>query len=131
MGICGVVGLLLVFAGLHGDDVGTDRADGQRCGDPGDDVGVTVVAVQQQHLDQGPGAATVAVGVAGGGPERLMGAGEQPGGAGLDQGCRAGQRPGFAGQHLQVVVQVQALAASHGRAFVSGDLVSTFEEQQL
>ena len=60
-----LVVLLLAFAGLDGDHVGADRADAQRGGDPGDDVAVAGVAVQQQHLDQRAGAAGVAVGVRG------------------------------------------------------------------
>jgi len=45
--------MLLVFAGLDGDDVGAEGADAERRGDAGDDIAVTVVAVQQQHPDQG------------------------------------------------------------------------------
>ena len=62
-GGCGL--LVLVFAGLDGDDVGAHGPDAQRGGDASDDVTVVVVTVQQQDFHQRPGSAAVAVGLAG------------------------------------------------------------------
>ena len=56
-----VRGWVAALAGLDGDHVRGWSTDGQRGADPGDDVGSGQVAVQQQHLDQGAGAAAVAV----------------------------------------------------------------------
>lgn len=50
-----------VAAGLDGDDVGGDRADGQRGPDAGDHVLGGMAAVQQQDVDQLAGAVGVAV----------------------------------------------------------------------
>jgi hypothetical protein len=58
-----VVGAL---AGLDGDGVRGDRPGGDRGAQPGDDVDVGQVAVQEQDLDQGSGATGVAVRGAGG-----------------------------------------------------------------
>ena len=77
--------------------------------------------VQQQGFDQGLGAGLVAVAGLGRGPVPLVGAGEHPGLACLDEGGRAGQRPGLVGQHLEVVVQHQRDAAADRGAFVFGD----------
>ena len=78
--------------------------------------------MQQQHLDQRPGALGVAERVAGGGPERVVRRGEHPGRAGLGQGGRTGQRTGFALQDLEVVVQVQRLLAANSDPLVPRDL---------
>ena len=62
----------------------------------GDDVLAVHVPVQQEDLDQRPGAGGVAVRLAGGGPPGVMHGGELPGGAGLLQRGRPGQRAGLA-----------------------------------
>ncbi len=90
-----------------------------------------VVTVQQQDLNQGAGAASVAVGLAGRGPERLVHVGERPCRAGLDQRGGAAQRAGLTDQHFQVVIEQQDLTASHGRAFMTGDLGPAVEQNQL
>ena len=81
------------------------------------------VAVQQQDLDQRAGAGGVAVGLAGRCPPGLVDGGELPGGAGLLQRGRPGQRAGLADQRLQVVVQVEAGAGPAGHPLVPGGLV--------
>jgi hypothetical protein len=67
--------------------VGGQRAGPQRGCQPRDDMLAVHVAVQQQHLHQRPGA--------GGGPPSVMDWRELPGGAGLLQRGRPGQRPGL------------------------------------
>ena len=89
--------------------------------DAGQDLAVGIGTVQQQGFDQGLGAGLVAVAGLGRGPVPLVGAGEHPGLACLDEGGRAGQRPGLVGQHLEVVVQHQRDAAADRGAFVFGD----------
>ena len=69
------------------------------------------MAVQQQHLDQSPGAGRVAMGLAGGRPPGVVFDGEQLGCPRLGQRGGPGQRPWFAGQDLQIVVQVQNFGA--------------------
>ena len=64
--------------------------------EPGDDVAVSEVPVQQQDLHERPGATSVAVRAAGQRPERVVRRGERARGAGLGQRGRAGQRPGLA-----------------------------------
>jgi hypothetical protein len=65
-------------AGFNGNDVGADRAHRQRRGEPVDDVdGAEVAVQQQQHLDQFAGAVSIAVGLAGRRPERLVCRGER------------------------------------------------------
>ena len=59
--------------------------------------------------DQGTSPRGVAQARAGSVPESLMGLGEHPGRAGVGQGGGPGQGAGFAGQDLQVVVQLQVL----------------------
>jgi hypothetical protein len=75
--------------------VGGQRAGPQRGCQPRDDMLAVHVAVQQQHLHQRPGAGGVAMGLAGGGPPSVMDWRELPGGAGLLQRGRPGQRPGL------------------------------------
>jgi hypothetical protein len=60
------------LASLDCDDVGADRFDPQRGGDPGDDVFGWQMAVQQQHLNCSLGAFGVAELAAGGAPERVV-----------------------------------------------------------
>ena len=76
--------------------------------------------MQQQHLDQGAGARRVAVGLAGGGPERVVLGGEHLGRAGLRQRGRPGQRAGLAEQDLQIVVQIKDFGALADRALMAG-----------
>ena len=85
----------------------------------GEHVGTVEMAVQQQHLDQRPGARRVAVSLAGGGPERLVLGGEHPRGAGLGQRGSAGQRAGLAQQDLQIVVQIKDFDALADRPLMS------------
>ncbi len=108
------------LAGFEGDHVGAGGPDRQRGADPGEHVGAVEVAVQQQHLDQRPGAAGVTVGFAGGGPKRVVLGGERLGGAGLGQRGRPGQRAGFAVQDLQIVVQIKDFGALADRALMPG-----------
>jgi hypothetical protein len=84
---------------LDRDDVGADRIDPQRGGDPGDHVLGRQVAVREQHLHQGLSSLGVAELVAGGSPERVVRLREQD----LDQDDRAGQN--------QVAGRVLVLAA--------------------
>ena len=83
------------FAGFQGDDIGIDRTHRQGGGDPRAHIGVIQAAVQQQHLDQGPGSAGIAVGLAGRGPEPVMGSGEDLGRPCLGQRGRPGRAPGL------------------------------------
>ena len=88
--------LLRGFAGLHRDHVRVGRPDRQGGTDPGQHVGVLQVAVQQQHLDQRPGASRITVGFAGRGPERLMRRGEDTGARGPATSAVApGSAPGL------------------------------------
>ena len=64
------------LAGLQRHHIGAGGADRQRRGDAGQHIGTVEMAVQQQHLDQRPGAHGVSVGFAGRGPKRVMLAGE-------------------------------------------------------
>ena len=86
------------LAGLQRDRVRGQRPGPQRGGQPGDDVLVGHVPVQQQHLDQGPGAGRVAVGLAGRRPPGVVDRGELARRAGLFQRGRARERAGFADQ---------------------------------
>jgi len=70
--------------------------------------------VQQQHPDQRPGAVSVAVPGPRPVPELLVRGGESPGGAGLGQRRRPGQRARLAEQDLQVVVKDQVLGPGGG-----------------
>ncbi|STD12640.1 Uncharacterised protein [Dermatophilus congolensis] len=51
--------------------------------------------MEQEHVDQLLGARDVAAGLAGRGPERVVGRGERPRGAGLREGGGAGERAGL------------------------------------
>ena len=65
-------------------------------------------------------AATVAVGLAGRDPVRLVGVGERPRGSGLDQGGRSVQGAGLTDQHFQVVVQATAWPTPASRTNARG-----------
>jgi hypothetical protein len=78
------------------------------------------VAVQQQHLDERPGACRITVGFAGGRPKRVMDGGEHLGRAGLHQRCGPGQGAGLAVQDLQIVVQIKDFGALADGALMSG-----------
>ena len=121
----------LVLACFDSDDVGVAGADGQRGLQPGGDVLVGHVSVQQQHLDQFAGARAVAVGLAGSRPERLVGGGERPAGPGLHQRGGAGQRAGLEAQHLQVVVQDQHPGAFAAAPFMPDDFAAALEHDEL
>ena len=64
--------LLGGIAGLDRNDVRAHRPNRQGGADAGEHVGVLEVAMQRQHLDQRPGAGTIAETLACGGPERVM-----------------------------------------------------------
>lgn len=76
--------------------VGVGGPDRQRRGDAGQHIDSIQMAMQQQHLDERPGACTITVGFAGGNPKRLMLGGERLRCAGLRQRCGARQSPGLA-----------------------------------
>ena len=85
-----------------------------RCVDPGEHrLGWGRVRCRQQHPDQRLGAVAVPGLAACGVPEQLVPIGEHVGRPGADQGGGPGQRtPAVGGdEHLQVVVQLQVLAA--------------------
>ena len=96
------------LARLQRDRVRGQRAGPQRRGQARDHVLVGEVAVQQQDLDQCPGAVRVAVDLAGRGPPGVVDRGEPARGPGLLQRGRTGQRAGLADQGFEVVVQFQA-----------------------
>lgn len=98
--------------------IGTGGAHRQCGADTGHHVGSIQMAVQQQYLDQCAGACRVTVGLAGGGPPRVVLGGEHFGRAGLNERGGPGQRPGFARQDLQIVVQVQDFGALADRALM-------------
>ena len=120
-----------VLAGLDRDHVRRAAARCQRGLHPGDHLRGGHPPVQQQHLDQRPGARPVAVPGPGGGPERLMHAGERPRRAGLGQGGRAGQRAGLAHQDLQVVIQLEVLGTGRGQPRMRRHLLRPVEDAQL
>jgi hypothetical protein len=119
------------FAGLNCDHVGVARPDRHRGGQAGDDVGVSEEAVQQQRLDQQPGASAITGVLAGERPECVVRGGEGAGGAGLGERGRAGQRARLAGQNLEVVVEQQHGAALADPPGVPGDLRPPVEDDQL
>ena len=77
--------------------------------------------MEEQGLDVGLGAGLVAVLGLDRGPVPVMGGGGYAGLAGLDQGGRRRQCPGFIGQHLQVVVQDERGRTPDGGTLMSGD----------
>lgn len=85
----------LMPAGFDRDDVGGDRSDGQCSGDPRDDVLGCHRPVQEKNIDQGAGAAGIPVGLAGRGPERLMGGGEGPDARAWAKAVEPGMAPGL------------------------------------
>lgn len=99
------------LAGLQGDCVRGQGSRPQGGGKPGDQVLVGNVPAQQQDLDQGPGAVTLAVDFGGLGPPGVMQRGELACEAGLfeSRGARKGSR--LADQGLQVVVQFEPALA--------------------
>jgi hypothetical protein len=100
-------------------------------GDPGDHVRSRQPPVQQQNVDQRPGARRVAVGFDRGGPERLVGHREHAGLAGLRQRGRARQRAGLAQQHLEIVVEDQRVGLLDHRPLVPGDLGAPVQDHQV
>ena len=102
------------------DEVRIEGPQLERSGHRGDHIGGGQGAVQQQHPDQGTSPRGVAQARAGSVPESLMGRGEHPGRAGVGQGGGPGQGAGFAGQDLQVVVQLQVLGVFVQRPGVGG-----------
>ncbi|MEQ4209666.1 hypothetical protein [Actinopolymorpha sp. B9G3] len=122
--------LLDGFAALDRNHVGADRPNRQRSGQAGGHVDVGEVTVQQQHLDQRPGAGSITESSAGRGPKSVVGGGEHPGRTSVSQSGRTGQRTGLAGQHLQVVVQNKDLPVAGRGVFMAGDLDSAIEDDQ-
>jgi len=94
------------FAGFKGNSICGQRPSAEGGTDPGKDLLAGHVSVQQQDLDQGPGAFSVTMGLAGRSPPRLMGRGERTRGAGLLQGGRSREGAGFADERLEVMVQL-------------------------
>lgn len=82
--------------GLDGDDICGDRADGECCGDSGDDVLGRHRPVQQEDVDQGAGSAGVAVGFSCCGPECLVSGRELSGRSSVGECGRAGKSAGLA-----------------------------------
>jgi len=80
-----------------------------------------VGAVGEEHVDQPAGAAGVALRRAGGVPVGLVGGGEHPEPAGLDQGRRTGQGTRLGLQDLQVVIQGQDVEELADCPLVAGD----------
>ncbi|MDG9713381.1 hypothetical protein [Streptomyces sp. DH10] len=76
-----------------------------------DHVLVSEVPVQQQDLDQRPGAVPLAMDLAGLGPPGVVDRGEPACGPGLFQGGGTREGAGLADEGFEVVVQVQAAAA--------------------
>jgi hypothetical protein len=109
-GVCFLGGL----AGLDGDSVGGEGTCLQGGGDAGDDVLVRHRAVQQQDLDERPGAFGVTMGFADRRPPGVMDRGEFSGRPGLVQCSGPGQGTWFAHQSFQIVVQLQTAAAPGG-----------------
>ncbi|WP_407674535.1 hypothetical protein [Nonomuraea glycinis] len=88
------------------NSVGGQSPSTQGSGNPGDDLLMGHVPVQQQHFDQRAGAGRVAVRSPGRLPPRLMHRGELARRPGLHQRGRARQGAWFAQQALQVVIQI-------------------------
>jgi hypothetical protein len=78
-------------ASFDGDHIGAGGPDVDRGGQTGEDIVVTYVPVQQQYVDQFPGARGITMRLAGGAPERLMRAREGASRAGLHQRRRPRQ----------------------------------------
>jgi hypothetical protein len=108
------------LAGFQHDRIGGQRSSPQRCGDAGHDVLVTHAPVQQQDLDQRTGSLGFTVGRDRGGPPGVVRGREPAGCPGLLQRGGVGERAGLAGEHLQVMVQVQASAALGHQPLVGG-----------
>ena len=81
------------------------------------------MAVQQQHLDERPGARGVTVCLAGGGPQRVMLSGELLGCASLRQRGCPGQGAGLAIQDLQIMVQIKDFGALADRTLMPWPLL--------
>lgn len=109
-------------AGLGGC-LGPCQRGGVR-GQAGDDVFEGKVPAQKQHLDQGPGAVSLAVDLLGLGPPGVMDGCEPACRAGLFEGAEPGKAPGLQARALRAVVQIQADGALAPRR--SGRATSTF-----
>lgn len=110
------------LAGLQSNGVGGQGSGPQRGGQARDHVLVGEVPVQQQDLDQSPGAVPLAVNLAGLGPPGIMNRGELARGPGLFQGCGTGEGARLADEGFEIVVQVQAAAALRDQPLVTGHL---------
>ena len=77
--------------------------------------------MEQEHVDQRLDPGHIAAGLAGRGPERVVGRGECSGGAGLREGGGAGERAGLVPQHFEVVVQLDPGHATGAEARVGGE----------
>jgi hypothetical protein len=116
-----------VATGLDSDDLRGDRAHVQGGPDPRDDVSGAVCPVQEQDVDQLPGAVSVAVDAAGGDPEVLVRGREHAGCSRLGQGGRPGQGTGLEREHFEVVVEVDDRAGPGDPPRVVGDQRSAVE----
>ncbi|MYQ96714.1 hypothetical protein GTY20_38550 [Streptomyces sp. SID4946] len=110
------------LAGFQGNGVGGQSAGPQRGGQTRDHMLVGKVPVQQQDLDQRPGAVPFAVNLAGLGPPCVVHRGELACGPGLFQGRGTGEGAGLADEGFEVVVQVQAATALRDQPLVAGHL---------
>ena len=119
------------LAGFESDQLRAGRPGRQRGAHACQHRGGRPVAVQQENLDQRPGALGSPVGGHRRVPERLMGGGERALCPGDRQRRRAGQRAGLAEQDLQVVVQHVAVVVAVGQPRVAGDLAAAVEDDQM
>lgn len=85
--------------------------------------------MEQEHVDQRLGPGHVAAGLAGRGPDRVVGRGECSGGAGLREGGGAGERAGLVPQHFEVVVQLDPGHATGAEARVGGEDGAALEHE--
>lgn len=77
--------------------------------------------MQEQCVDEGPGAVAVPEAPAGFGPQSFVGGPEGPAGSGPGQGSRAEERPGLDGENLEVVIEDQDLVALQTAGMAGGD----------
>lgn len=110
------------FPGFQGDGVGGQGTGPQCGGQARDHVFVCKVAVQQQDLDQRPGAVALAVDLAGLCPPGVVDRGELACGPGLFQGRGTREGAGLADEGFEVVVQIQAAAALRDQPLVPSHL---------
>lgn len=113
------------LACLQRDGVRGQGPGRQRSGEAGDDMLMRKVSAQQQDLDQGSGALSLAVDLLGLVPPGVIDRGELAGRAGLFERGGAGKGAGLADQSLQIMVQIQADGALGDQPLVPGPAAST------